>query len=262
MEPGEYKRRIDELSELIGLGKELDVNVSPAETLLRRALEDYSKGRGDAARAKMENGLRYILGAVGPVVERRVLRCRDILDGHSQRGIDVPGARRESDLALEAHREGRLREAHDHRIAAERELDMALSRFRHQALRVRFGEWLLATMAWAQGVDASRGSPARAEAPGQARDQRDGFEGWVDEIQRSAVEVLRDRLPELLDRAQRRVVAMRFKEEDPARPSMDFLTAADYLEMARRRYERGTDEDLMVVLEYIFEVDERSSGAE
>ena len=259
MDPEEYRRRIDELSKLIGLGKELEVNVSPAETLLRRALKDYSTGNGDAARTKMENGLRSVRDALGPVVNRRVLRCRRIIDGHRQRGLDVSKAERIADLAMEAYKEGRLLEASERERAASRAMDEAIARYQVELEKVRFGEWLLATMAWVQGVTGPQDT-VEVEDPATLSPAKRECVETVDHIHESAVEVLRNDFPKLLDRAQRQVAGMRFREGDTARPSMDYLAAADYLEMARRRLDRGSDEDLMVALEYIYEVHERSEG--
>jgi hypothetical protein len=261
MRPATYFGNVNEVTDLIRFGRKIGADMQEVETLLRGALHAVADGDDVEGVHQMRHARVMAEGAIRSRLSEQYEAFREEVETERDLGAPVNEA---TALLVKAKRA--LEDEHwtlaSRRLKeAGRALQGSAAEDRNARERLHRTGWLIGTL--------ERFEEVTADVVGlnmeSIRARSDGNYHLClrldDEVCEKVLPRLFPHLEELLDEGQRRLISLRSREVDPARLTMSYRSAADYLEMARRRHDRGTPDDMRVALEYLRELEELFTSA-
>ena len=259
MDTKKYRRSVDKMTTIINLGRSIDADISEAEGLYREAIIEVARGNDRASIVMMKDAELLVMNAIKLTLDNRLGRTRSSIKAADKEGMDTTEAEKHAVKAHRALKAGDLSEAARYDDLARTALDKVRKVHAEVAARLEWTIWLIKNLFVFETI--SEHTLAVYTESRQALEA--GFYEEAIELDRSVLDEVLPRLcqyiDEMLDHAQKVVIVLRDKEKDLARLTLHYRSAADYLEMARRRYDRGTPDDIRVALEYLREFEKRYS---
>jgi len=260
MERRRYRKYVDEMTELIHLGRSLGADISDGERIFKESLSLIANGNDLKGMQAAKSAKAMVQGPIRLVLESQLVQMMPDLDAATREGYLTDEASGHVRSSRKYLKEWKLKDAARYNQLAIDALAKAQTKQQSINEQLEFTGWMLDTLAIFETVP----SHLTDIHEGSLKSLDDGHFEKALELDRIVTDGMEERLwyfmDEMLDRAQMRVIAMRERETDPARISLHSRSAADYLEMARRRHDRGTADDMTVALEYLRELETRFGG--
>ncbi|UCC92496.1 MAG: hypothetical protein JSW25_07450 [Thermoplasmata archaeon] len=257
MDAETYHERVEEMKALLKLGRTIDADMTKASSIFREALFEYSEGNDRATRDLMDSAREKAMRAVDECLRVRLETTRSRILRANKAGVETGGA---SELLVHANNAlavGNASDAIEYDRKANETIASAWDAMDYTTEQLSFSGWLIEKLSFFDFVPEhivdAREASMKAAVSGNLDRARD-----IDlMLQGEMIPLLQDHIADILAAGQRQVIYMRQRDVDPARPSMSISSAADYLEMARRRFDRGTPDDIRAALEYLYELETR-----